>query len=206
MSDPLTALMYAVQVMNFLKTLIIRTLREREESVVESTPISHLEPSDENGHESSSQPSFDEPNEEDSKGNGGEKVFVVEEPALDSPPQLCQDDSTTESGSQSFLASIENIPGGNLSLVDNCPCEVVSQVKILTNEHQDRDFTCKSVGIQTKTCKSKTGQSSNSNLKRGSKRVKEQSMVKAAGPVDKSKGTGVVGRITPRMELFEAWR
>ncbi|KAL8151409.1 hypothetical protein V2J09_021217 [Rumex salicifolius] len=32
MSDPLTALMHAVQVMNLLKTLITRTLREREES------------------------------------------------------------------------------------------------------------------------------------------------------------------------------
>ncbi|KAG6396846.1 hypothetical protein SASPL_143003 [Salvia splendens] len=31
MSDPLTALMYAVQVMNFLKTLIEKTLRQREE-------------------------------------------------------------------------------------------------------------------------------------------------------------------------------
>ncbi|KAD5316738.1 hypothetical protein R6Q59_031900 [Mikania micrantha] len=32
MSDPLTALMHAVQVMNLLKTLITKTLREREES------------------------------------------------------------------------------------------------------------------------------------------------------------------------------
>ncbi|GAU30677.1 hypothetical protein TSUD_39010 [Trifolium subterraneum] len=32
MSDPLTALMHAVQVMNFLKTLITKTLREREET------------------------------------------------------------------------------------------------------------------------------------------------------------------------------
>ncbi|KAL1545690.1 Rho GTPase-activating protein 1 [Salvia divinorum] len=31
MSDPMTALMYAVQVINFLKTLIIKTLRQREE-------------------------------------------------------------------------------------------------------------------------------------------------------------------------------
>ncbi|KAK7255251.1 hypothetical protein RIF29_28658 [Crotalaria pallida] len=30
MSDPLTALMHAVQVMNLLKTLILETLRERE--------------------------------------------------------------------------------------------------------------------------------------------------------------------------------
>lgn len=35
MIDPLTALMYAVQVMNFLKTLITRTLREREQPAVE---------------------------------------------------------------------------------------------------------------------------------------------------------------------------
>ncbi|KAL3839289.1 hypothetical protein ACJIZ3_023880 [Penstemon smallii] len=34
MSDPLTALMYAVQVMNFLKTLIVRILKEREDSMV----------------------------------------------------------------------------------------------------------------------------------------------------------------------------
>lgn len=32
MADPLTALIHAVQVMNFLKTLIIKALQEREES------------------------------------------------------------------------------------------------------------------------------------------------------------------------------
>lgn len=32
MADPLTALIHAVQVMNFLKTLIIKTLQEREEA------------------------------------------------------------------------------------------------------------------------------------------------------------------------------
>ncbi|GER43417.1 Rho GTPase-activating protein [Striga asiatica] len=36
MADPLTALMFAVQVMNFLKTLIERTLREREDSLIEA--------------------------------------------------------------------------------------------------------------------------------------------------------------------------
>lgn len=34
MSDPLTALMHAVQVMNLLKTLITKTLREREETTI----------------------------------------------------------------------------------------------------------------------------------------------------------------------------
>ncbi|KAL3531406.1 hypothetical protein ACH5RR_010728 [Cinchona calisaya] len=41
MSDPLTALMHAVQVMNLLKTLIMKTLREREETVTEGcSPMS----------------------------------------------------------------------------------------------------------------------------------------------------------------------
>ncbi|MED6155273.1 Rho GTPase-activating protein 2 [Stylosanthes scabra] len=41
MSDPLTALMHAVQVMNLLKTLILKTLREREETATDSySPMS----------------------------------------------------------------------------------------------------------------------------------------------------------------------
>ncbi|XP_068649928.1 rho GTPase-activating protein 5-like isoform X1 [Aristolochia californica] len=40
MADPLTALIHAVQVMNFLKTLIIKTLREREEAAAEMGGIS----------------------------------------------------------------------------------------------------------------------------------------------------------------------
>jgi hypothetical protein len=41
MSDPLTALMHAVQVMNFLKTLILRTLQERDDAATgEYTPYS----------------------------------------------------------------------------------------------------------------------------------------------------------------------
>ncbi|KAL1544505.1 Rho GTPase-activating protein 1 [Salvia divinorum] len=50
MVDPLTALMYAVQVMNFLKTLIEKTLRERGDCVVQQASTSHTKPSDDNGH------------------------------------------------------------------------------------------------------------------------------------------------------------
>lgn len=39
MADPLTALIHAVQVMNFLKTLIMKTLREREEAAAESMAL-----------------------------------------------------------------------------------------------------------------------------------------------------------------------
>lgn len=42
MADPLTALIHAVQVMNFLKTLILKTLRERDESVAKARQLSSL--------------------------------------------------------------------------------------------------------------------------------------------------------------------
>ncbi|CAH9148104.1 unnamed protein product, partial [Cuscuta epithymum] len=49
MGDPLTALMYAVQVMNFLRTLIEKKLRERKDSLAKTAPTSSIEPSGENG-------------------------------------------------------------------------------------------------------------------------------------------------------------
>ncbi|KAK8663097.1 hypothetical protein V6N13_024978 [Hibiscus sabdariffa] len=55
MSDPLTALMHAVQVMNFLKTLVIKAFKEREDCMANSTPVSPVEPSNKNGWPSSGQ-------------------------------------------------------------------------------------------------------------------------------------------------------
>ncbi|KAI5069265.1 hypothetical protein GOP47_0015566 [Adiantum capillus-veneris] len=52
MSDPLTALMHAVQVMNLLKTLILRTLRDREEALLDPRPAYPCtEPPTGNGHD-----------------------------------------------------------------------------------------------------------------------------------------------------------
>ncbi|PWA58655.1 CRIB domain, Rho GTPase activation protein [Artemisia annua] len=66
MADPLTALMYAVQVMNFLKTLIVKTLREREDVIVEAVPASRFDHFDENnGPHHSLQGTMDETNDVD---------------------------------------------------------------------------------------------------------------------------------------------
>ncbi|KAI3837803.1 hypothetical protein MKW98_004861 [Papaver atlanticum] len=55
MVDPLTALMYAMQIMNFYKILVVKTLKEREDSA--AVPfVSYLEPSDDNLHHSLSPP------------------------------------------------------------------------------------------------------------------------------------------------------
>lgn len=199
-ADALTALMYAVQVMNFLKTLIVRTLREREDSVVETSPQTRLGPSDEDGHQSSSQPCTEEAKEETGVGNEGEQVFLTDEPAPESPSwHSTQDESTiTGDGSPCFLSSIENIiTGGNPSFADNCPCEVVSQVT---------SPKCQSGETQKNTLKSKTGQSSSSSHKKGSKKVNEQTIVQSIRSGEKIKKAGILGRINSRKELVEAWR
>ncbi|KAK8492354.1 hypothetical protein V6N13_035204 [Hibiscus sabdariffa] len=198
MSDPLTALMHAVQVMNLLKTLIIRTLKEREDSMIDSNPGSRLEPSDKNGQQSSSQ--FQEDASEEVKNESeGEKAFVAEEPSVESPAHSAKENLTTESSSQGFLTSIENICAGNRSVLDNCPCTLVSQVNSLANGLEKG-------GLRSTSGKSRSDQSSASSLKRGTKKATEQSIGNAAGAFQKNKGTRIAGLINTRAELFEAWR
>lgn len=197
-ADPLTALMYAVQVMNFLKTLIVRTLREREDSVVETSPQTQLEPSDEDGNQSSSQPCNKEAKEETDVGNEGEKAFVTEEPASESSSWHSTQDESTITGDPSFLSSIENIfPGGNRSFADNCPCEVTSQVSSPKRQSGE---------TRKNTLKSKTGQSSSPSHKKGSKKVNEQILVQSIRSAERSKKAGILGSINSRKELVEAWR
>ncbi|KAI7730774.1 hypothetical protein M8C21_020879 [Ambrosia artemisiifolia] len=97
MADPLTALMYAVQVMNFLKTLIVKTLREREDAIVEAGPASRFDHFDENnGPHCSFQRTVDETDEV----NMEEQDFSVKEPTLESHENICHNDLTSESQSQ----------------------------------------------------------------------------------------------------------
>jgi len=51
MSDPLTALMHAVQVMNFLKTLILRTLRERDDAATGGAYTPYSSPASSSRHD-----------------------------------------------------------------------------------------------------------------------------------------------------------
>uniref|UniRef100_A0A5B6YM41 Rho GTPase-activating protein 1 n=1 Tax=Davidia involucrata TaxID=16924 RepID=A0A5B6YM41_DAVIN len=145
MADPLTALMYAVQVMNFLKTLIVKTLRDREDSIVERGPESPLEPSDENGHQyhSSWQPFSEETNEVNEEG----LVFVAKEPFSESTAHPIYDDSKTESETHGFLISIENIiPEGS---------EVPNQVD--TSRTNGLEEGGSNGGTRANVCKTKKG-------------------------------------------------
>lgn len=50
MADPLTALMYAVQVMNFLRLLILKILKERQKATLQDKSAPNTDRSDDNGH------------------------------------------------------------------------------------------------------------------------------------------------------------
>lgn len=85
MSDPLTALMHAVQVMNLLKTLITKTLRERDEAgdggYSPSSSLSSERQSDEEEYDSQQEmeTSCESASEEDEERDEVESLSEIEE-------------------------------------------------------------------------------------------------------------------------------
>ncbi|XP_076900650.1 rho GTPase-activating protein 1-like [Bidens hawaiensis] len=107
MTDPLTALMYAVQVMNFLKTLIVKTLREREDVIVEAGPALRFDHFDENnGPHCPFNGTVDETDEVEDEGQD----FSVKEPTLESHLNLSQDDSTSKSEESTMRSHLNLSP------------------------------------------------------------------------------------------------
>ncbi|KAK3023631.1 hypothetical protein RJ639_044750 [Escallonia herrerae] len=196
-ANPLTALMYAVQVMNFLKTLIEKALRQREDSVIETAPVFHVEPSDENGHQGSSLPCAEDAAEESDKT---ERSFLAKEPNLDCASDSHGVDNTTDEEYLSYSTSNEESDG---SICGESPTQVHS-VNYRTDE---------SLRNGLKTCTeeihhgSKIGQSSDSNRSKGPLIIKGQQLgIQSVGPVNKNKGISNLSRINSRTERIEAWR
>lgn len=204
MADPLTALMHAVQVMNFLKTLVIKTLRDRKEAIVEPTPVSDPNSFDDNdAQQGTSQRILKDDSENGNDGTEDEKECVAKCPSLESPSCLTQDCSTPESGSKKLLTNTENIiPRGNRLLIDSCPCNLFSQICSLTNELQDGNFTSLTKGERLYIRRSKSLHLSNSNAVKCSTKAIELSV----GPAEKNRGTAIIKRMNSRPELAEAWR
>ncbi|RDX69291.1 Rho GTPase-activating protein 1, partial [Mucuna pruriens] len=202
MVDPLTALMYAVQVMNFLKTLVMKTLREREESMIKSNPVSDLNYFGDDEYQSSSQLTLQDGSESGSDfSEEDDKVFVDEEPSPQShPSHLIEHGYETESGCKSLYTATENIiTRGNRLLVNTCPCSyIVSQMCSLTNGI----FTSLTKGDQANICKSKSLDLSYSNKVTCSKKVVE---LPVKVPAEKNRRTSITGLINTTTDLAEAW-
>ncbi|KAL8496354.1 hypothetical protein ACS0TY_020169 [Phlomoides rotata] len=185
MADPLTALMYAVQVMNFLRTLIEKTLRERRDHVIEQASAPNMEPSDDNGHETYSRvegviPA--EPIEESMQ-----QAFVVDDPGLESGSKANQINTITDDDYHSFSSSTEESDGSSESC--ETPARVINGP---LNESKE------------KMANRAAGQSNNSNQMKSESRVDDQQVVDIATKLNK--GVSNLSRINSITERCEAWR
>ncbi|KAI4364188.1 hypothetical protein MLD38_020315 [Melastoma candidum] len=193
MAEPLTDLMYAVQVMNFLKTLIARTLRGRGDPVIKSLqPSSSLDPSDDIEPLSSSfcllpQEADKETDREElhvsSKARAGDDVSPGTDPLgltlVEKDEVSCRDNS---------------------KVAGTFPCKVVSRVNSEEEVREEVTSGYPNSGASSKCLKSWNGQSINVNIKRGSTRV---------ASVEKGKGEGSANagsHMNSWTEVGEAWR
>ncbi|XP_037421588.1 rho GTPase-activating protein 4-like [Triticum dicoccoides] len=188
MADPLTALMYAVQVMNFLKMLIQKTLKDREESNLEDAPLPQKDPSDENGHQNPSLPINPQPEE-----TSGRPSFVSEEPLVYSPTHSAEDKPPVEGDS---VASVVHTSDVRSSVEGSASC---SQPALVASS-AIADASC---ATAANLLPSRGSRGLNS---RRTRKGKRQCGTPAAPPAEKSRGTSIVSRINSKVERIEAWR
>ncbi|MBA0858708.1 hypothetical protein Goshw_030145 [Gossypium schwendimanii] len=200
MADPLTALMYAVQVMNFLKTLILRTLREREDSVIEPTPAFHLEPFDENGDQTASLSCI-----QDTEKDNEEKelVFLAEEPLNESFRNYSQNNELPNTEDHSPIPTIEKQTTDAADHSDDTSAEVetsITETDAIVANHLKPGAPV-NAGMNNNV-----GQSSNSSLKESNKLRGLQSILQITNSVEKTKVISNLSRVDSRIERIEAWR
>nr|XP_010931121.1 rho GTPase-activating protein 1 isoform X1 [Elaeis guineensis] len=200
MADPLTALMYAVQVMNFLRILIVKTLKGRQEPTLGDASIPHLDPSDENGHHSP-QLHLESCGEE-----AKEQVFAPEEPALDSPIRLPEETTTTDEAAETSQTSDNNtVPEGTaVQSTDELFCENPACTDGSTIGPEIAANGSNAVRVNSR--RNKTGRSSSFSHKKGTRKAKGHSAIRATLPTEKSRGASIVSRINSKVERVEAWR
>ncbi|MQM15533.1 hypothetical protein Taro_048476 [Colocasia esculenta] len=200
MADPLTALMYAVQVMNFLKTLILKALRDRQEPVLDTASASPLEPSDENGHQCPCLPldSVD--------GEETDCVFVSDEPCLENPSHLSENNSTFYDYPDSSQNSSEKAPSeGTGHSGGEQPCEAATNADSSTSG-LDASPADSKPQVQLNSCRTRGGKTG-MNSKKGARKASGQSAGRVSASAEKARGgASIVSRINSRVERVEAWR
>ncbi|GJN28287.1 hypothetical protein PR202_gb16394 [Eleusine coracana subsp. coracana] len=188
MADPLTALMYAVQVMNFLKMLIQKTLKDREESNLEVVVLPQNDPSDENGHKKPSV-AFDSQPEEGSR----RPSFANEEPLLNSPAHSTEDKPTKTVAAE-----------GDTAASNGQTSEVLTSMEGAPNSQPALSATADaSNAAAVNSLQGKGNRSPNS---RRTRKGKVQSGTRATPAAEKSRGVSIVSRINYKVERIEAWR
>ena len=190
MADPLTALMYAVQVMNFLKMLIEKTLKDREESNLDDVSLPQKDPSDENGHHN---PGFAV---DSHRAEGSRRPsFFSEEPLLNSPAH-----STEDKPNETNPTGGDSAPSGQKFMNTEGSCRW-SQPLPAASATTDISLASTRNSLQGKGSRSL-------NSSRRTRKGKGQSGAPAVAPPTekKSRGASIVSRLNSTVERIEAWR
>ncbi|KAL2533525.1 Rho GTPase-activating protein 1 [Abeliophyllum distichum] len=195
MLDPLTALMYAVQVMNFLKTLIEKTLREREDSVVDVARVKQVEPSDEDDHHGNEEAIIWKAIEvsEDDQAN-----VANEQLSNEAENSSRAEFNSTSNGTHCFLSSIENIlPDGKEHTAGTCPSNMTNHVDSTKDRVGGDHTSVRSRQSQSKSQRTKMGRPS----KNGAKKV-----IQPSENSEKSKEKSITSLLNSQTERVESWR
>lgn len=184
MADPLTALMYAVQVMNFLKMLILKTIKERQDSVLEDSKAPPPDPHDQNGHQSSELHLGVQCEEKI------DQASVSDDPILDDPCHLPEENSSDHAVADNKDTAVQELAAQGTTEASTAESETFADVlnKVYVNSRRTR-----------------TGQASNLKQKK-SRKFGRQSSSKSSTHAEKSKATSIVSRINSKSERAEAWR
>eukprot|EP01018_Ginkgo_biloba_P013039 Gb_17730 [translate_table: standard] len=236
MADPLTALMYAVQVMNFLKTLILKTLREREEAALDPRLFSRCtDPPDENGHESASQGFLvnceerDSIDEEENACAGAEflldnyshsteneSVNDIEESFLSFGEKDTTDEDGLSTDSRVNIFSSSGSPDDELKKVGGTTLQGFNAGDISDFNKGARLFLsendCERASTSEGDFAGFNELTNNSILRnivedaKGDGKDYRDCMVQVIQPSDKSRGRSVINQINRQIERAEAWR
>lgn len=192
MADPLTALMYAVRVMNFLKALIAKTLQSREDSVVGPTWDSPLDPSDENEHQGPLLLCLEDANEEIEKN---EKIFIAEDPYSGNSSDSTQANNITNEVCLGYSTSAMEF--GAIECGE-APTKVSTDA-----DTQESVMNATTVKLEKVTSGSITDQSCESIENKTPEKFNALQIVfQSLGPIDRSK---ILSRVNSLTERNEAW-
>jgi len=234
MADPLTALMYAVQVMNFLKTLILQTLRDRQVAALDPRPDSSCrDPYDENDHDNAPL-GLRAKHEQGHNIEDDENACGSVESPLDGYSHSTEDESVNDV-EESFLTFGEK----DISDADGIPIDGkvddfsprdslsnklrktrgiegfnVSDVfgikkgAVMYNSENDHEGASTSEGdsVVINEITNDSFWRNNADTAKGAGKQCTQCMVQVMQPTEKSKGRSVINQINQQIERAEAWR
>lgn len=186
----MSALMYAVQVIHFLKMLIVRTLRERQDVIPNTASASHSESSDKNDRQRSKLRHVANVNKELEHG------LVSDEPASDGDAN----EGNANDGTEETSPNLPDRAVLSASYLEDMHCDLAQGSDANTRKDSQQ------IGIQSSLRKNKSGQWSKSNQTTVLRRIDGQKVVWVVSSIVKAKGVNHVTCVNPKAERVAAWR